>query len=237
MLIRHLVMLWMRAVLHVLVRVDGSQLAGVPQRGPLILATNHVNFLEVPLLFTQLLPRPMSVLVKAQTMDDPVLGWWFDTVGGSGVIPLRRGEADMDAIRQALAALEAGQILVVAPEGTRSGHGRLQRGLPGVAILALHSGAPILPLVFYGGERFWQNLKRFRRTDFIIRVGQPFHLDAGGQRVRREQRLQMTTEIMFQLAALLPPPYRGQYADLHTATETFLRFPAGSGSNLTASQA
>ena len=106
-----------------------------------------------------------------------------------------------------------------------------------MAILALHSGAPILPLAFYGGERFWPNLKRLRRTDFVIRVGQPFHLDADGQRVRREERLQMTTEIMFQLAALLPPPYRGLYSDLDTATETFLRFPEGSASNVKASQA
>ncbi len=237
MLIRHLLMLVMRAVLRVLVHVDGAQLARVPQRGPLILATNHVNFLEVPLLFTLLSPRPISVMVKAETMVHPLLGWWFTTLAGSGAISLRRGEADLDAVHRALAALEAGHIVVVAPEGTRSGHGRLQRGLPGVAILALHSGAPVLPLAFHGGEQFWQNLKRLRRTDFIIRVGQPFHLDPGGQPVRREERLQMAAEIMYQLAALLPPPYRGLYADLDTATETFLRFPEGSVSNLKSSQA
>ena len=234
MLTRSAVMLFMRAVLRVTCRVDAAQLARVPQRGPLILAANHVNFLEAPLLYTELTPRPISVLVKAETWHNPVLGWWFDTIGGAGAIPLRRGEADMDALHQALGALAEGQILAVAPEGTRSGHGCLQRGLPGMVLLALHSGAPIWPVVCIGGERFWPNLKRLRRTDITIRLGNPFHLDAGGRRVRRELRQQMADEIMFQMAALLPPVYRGVYADLGAATENFLRFSEGAASNLRA---
>jgi 1-acyl-sn-glycerol-3-phosphate acyltransferase len=196
------------------------------------MVSNHINFLEMPVLYTRLMPRPISVLAKAETWDNPAIGWLFDTLGGSDAIPVRRGEADMEALRQALAALAAGQILCLAPEGTRSGHGRLQRGQPGVVMLALHSGAPILPLVYFGGERFRHNLKRLRRTDFHIRVGQPFYLEAGGRRVTREMRQQMADEIMCQMAALLPAEYRGVYADLGAATETYLRFPAGSTSNL-----
>jgi 1-acyl-sn-glycerol-3-phosphate acyltransferase len=99
-------------------------------------------------------------------------------------------------------------------------------------LLALHSGAPILPMVYYGGERIWHNLSRVRRTDFHVRVGRPFHLEASGRRVTREMRQRMTDEIMWQMAALLPPAYRGVYANLDAATEAFLRFPDGSGSNL-----
>ena len=138
----------------------------------------------------------------------------------------------MDALRQALKALEAGHILAVAPEGTRSGHGRLQRGRPGVVFLALRSGAPLLPMVYYGGELFWDNLPRLRRTDFHIVVGQPFYLDPGGVKVTRQVRQQMVDEIMYQMAALLPPAYRGVYSDLAAATEAYLRFPPGAASNL-----
>ncbi len=218
-----------RGLIGPLCRLDASQLAQVPARGPLILVSNHINFLEVPLLYAHLQPRPVTAFAKVETWDNPILAPLFDL---GGAIPLRRGEADTAALRQALAALEAGQILAVAPEGTRSGHGRLQRGHPGVVMLALHSGAPLLPVAHYGGEGFKRNLTRLRRTPVHIVVGQPFHLDSRGARVTREVRRQMTDEIMYQLAALLPPAYRGYYADLAAASETYLRFTAPSASNL-----
>lgn len=218
-----------RVLVRLLVRVDGEQLARVPARGPLIIVANHVNFLEVPLLYTYLLPRPVTGFAKIETWDNPILGPLFSLCGA---IPLNRGEADTDAMRKAVEALEAGSIMAVAPEGTRSSHGRLQKGRPGIVYLALNTGAPLLPLVYHGGELFWRNLKRLRRTVFHIAVGQPFHLDAGGAKVTREVRRQMIDEVMYQLAALLPPAYRGVYSDLAAATETYLRFPPGVESNL-----
>ena len=219
----------LKGLTRLLCRVDDAQLARVPERGPLIIVANHINFLEAPLIYTHLQPRPVTGFAKAETWNNPVLGALFDL---GGAIPLRRGEADMTALRQALKALEAGRILAVTPEGTRSGHGRLQPGRPGVVLLALRSGAPLLPVVYYGGELFWRNLPRLRRTDFHIVVGQPFYLDAGGVKVIRQVRQQMTDEIMYQIAALLPPAYRGVYSDLAAATETYLRFPPGAESNL-----
>jgi 1-acyl-sn-glycerol-3-phosphate acyltransferase len=219
----------LKRLTRILCRVDDAQLAKVPKRGPLIIVANHVNFLEVPLVYTHLQPRPVTGFAKAETWDNPALRPLFDLCGA---IPLNRGEADVGALRQALAALEAEHVLAVAPEGTRSGHGRLQRGRPGVVFLALRSGAPLLPLVYYGGELFWRNLYRLRRTDFCIVVGQPFHLDTAGVKVTRQVRRQMINEIMYQLAALLPPAYRGVYSNLASATETYLRFPHGAESNL-----
>lgn len=213
-----------------LCRVDTAHLARVPERGPLILVTNHINFLEVPVVYTHLQPRPITGLVKAETLRNPFLGpLLFGLWGG---IPIRRGEADVVALRLALQALRAGSIVAIAPEGTRSGDGRLQRGHPGSAFLALHSGAPVLPLVYYGGEMFWKNLPRLRRTDFHIVVGQPFYLKNTGGRVTHQVRQQMADEIMFQMAALLPPAYRGVYSDLGAATELYLHFPPGAHSNI-----
>jgi 1-acyl-sn-glycerol-3-phosphate acyltransferase len=218
-----------KGLTRVLCRVEDTQLSRVPQRGPLIIVGNHVNFLEAPVLYTHLQPRPLAAFAKAETWDNPVLGRLADLWGA---IPLHRDEIDLAALRQSLMALEAGRILGVAPEGTRSGDGRLQRGNPGIVLLALRSGAPVLPLVFYGGERFWQNLSRMRRTDFCVIVGQPFYLEAGGAKVTRSVRQRMTDEIMYQMAALLPAAYRGVYSDLAQASETYLRFPSGSESNL-----
>jgi 1-acyl-sn-glycerol-3-phosphate acyltransferase len=218
-----------KGLIRFLCRVDDAQLARVPDRGPLIIIANHVNFLEVPLIYTHLQPRPLTGFAKVEAWDNPFIGALFDM---GEAIPLYRGEADVTAFRQALRALEAGRILALAPEGTRSGHGRLQRGRSGVVLLALRSGALLLPLVYYGGELFWRNLARLRRTDFHIVVGQPFYLDAGGVKVTREVRQQMIDEVMYQMAALLPPAYRGVYSDLEVATETYLRFPSGTESNL-----
>jgi 1-acyl-sn-glycerol-3-phosphate acyltransferase len=218
-----------KAVLRLLCRVDDAQLANVPDQGPLVMVSNHVNFLEAPLIYTHLLPRRMAGFAKAEVWRNPFLRFLAHLWGP---IPLRRGAVDRSALRQALEALEKGLILVMAPEGTRSGDGRLQRGNPGMVLLALRSGAPVLPMVHYGGELFWRNLVRLRRTDFHIVVGQPFYLETGGIRVTRQVRRQMTDEIMYQMAALLPPDYRGVYSDLDGATETYLRFLPGSQSSL-----
>ena len=217
-----------KRVTRILCRVDDAQLAKVPAHGPLILVANHINFLEVPLLYSHLHPRRLTGFAKIETWNNPAMAFLFDLFGA---IPLRRGEADVAALRRGLEVLESGHILAVAPEGTRSGHGRLQRGHPGVVMLALRSGAPLLPMVYYGGERFRGNLTRLRRTDFHIVVGDLFCLNAKG-RMTREMRQQMTDEIMYQIAALLPPEYRGHYSNLATATETYLRFPNSSESNL-----
>jgi 1-acyl-sn-glycerol-3-phosphate acyltransferase len=196
-------------------------LAQVPDQGPLIVVTNHVNILEIPIIYTHLQPRSVTGFVAAYRWDSRWLRWLLDMCGA---IPLRRGEADVAALRRGMEMLKAGYLVIISPEGTRSGHGRLQKGHPGVVLLALHSGAPLLPVVFYGSERYRGNLRRLRRTDFHIVVGKPFYLDAGGVRVTRQVRRQMIDEVMYQMSALLPPAYRGVYSDLNAATEMYLTF-------------
>ena len=90
-----------------------------------------------------------------------------------------------------------------------------------------------MPLVFYGNEAYQRNVVRLRRTDFHIVVGRPFYIESHGTRVKGAVRQDIVDEIMYQLAALLPPANRGEYADLESATERYLRFPPDSRSNLT----
>lgn len=225
----HLVNAIIKTLTEMACRIDKEQLSKVPERGPLIVIANHVNFLEIPIMFTQLQPRPVMGLAKVEAWNVLLfrfLYYLWDT------IPLRRGEADRDAFNKAVDALKEGNILALSPEGTRSYHGKLQKGLPGTVLLATRSGAPLQPVAYYGGEQFWENIKRFKRTDFKIVVGNPFYIDTKGQPLSRDVRQQITDEMMYQLAALLPPQYRGVYENISQASETYLRFEPGVESNL-----
>jgi 1-acyl-sn-glycerol-3-phosphate acyltransferase len=210
-----------RGLLRIVCRVHDESLSRVPDHGPLILVCNHINSLEVPLMYTHLQPRPVTGFAKSETWDNPVMGMLFDLWNA---IPLQRGEADVDAIKRGLAALAEGKIVVITPEGTRSGHGCLQQGYAGVIFMALRSGVPLLPLVYYGGERLKDNIRRLRRTDFYIAVGRPFQLETRGMKVDQHVRKQMLDEVMYQLAGLMPETYRGVYSDQSKATQLYLQF-------------
>lgn len=210
----------LRVILRSLCRIDDAQLPLVPESGPLILVANHINFLDVPVLATHLGRRPVTAFAKSETWNNPIIGSLFTMWGA---IPIRRGEPDLKAFRLGEKALASGKILAIAPEGTRSKHGSLQRGYAGVVLMAQRTSAPLLPLVYYGNEDFSQNLKRLRRTNFNIVVGRVFHLRLP-ERISSEVRQEAADEIMYQLAALLPPAYRGYYADLSQATTHYLCF-------------
>ena len=207
--------------IRVTCRLHADELSKFPMQGPLIVISNHTGSLEVPLLFTWLQPRPVTGWAKIESWDKPFLHWLFNLWDA---IPVRRGEADMTALRAALQKLEQGYLFGISPEGTRNKTGKLRRAHPGAVLLALHSRTPILPLAHWGGENFLPNLKRMRRTDFHMRAGQPFTLNVNGERITRDQRQQIVDEMMYQLAALLPEEYRGEYGDMSKATTQFLKF-------------
>ena len=192
-------------------RIHDEALEKVPDQGPLILVTNHINILEIPIFYTALQPRPITAFSAAKRWKV----WWSRwLLNIAGAIPLKPGEVNLKALHEGLDSLKEGKILIIAPEGTRSGHGRLQKGQPGVVLLAMRSGAPIQPLVFYGHENYKENLLRLRRSDFHFAVGEPFYLDLKGQKVSRTIRQRMVDAIMYQMATLLPQKNRGVYTDL-----------------------
>jgi len=217
---RFLVILF-RTLSDAVFRVHAEPLAGVPAQGPLIIMMNHINILEIPLIYSRLQPRPVHGLVLADHWKNPLVAWGLDACGS---IPLQRGEGNLASINQALTALATGEMILIMPEGTRSGDGQLQHARPGVVLLALKSRAPILPIVTYGGEKYKDNLKKLRRTEFHITLGKPFTLKAGNGLVDSLVRKVMLDELMYQMAALLPPENRGVYAQLSEATQNYLEF-------------
>jgi 1-acyl-sn-glycerol-3-phosphate acyltransferase len=210
--------------LRMFIRIDANGLAQVPLKGPLLLITNHINFLEGPIVYTDLQhrhERDLTGFAKIEFWDNPITAFLFDTWE---TIPLRRGEADLSAIKEAVARIKAGAVFAMAPEGTRSSNAQLLRAHAGIAMLAHMSGAPILPIAGFGHENYVDDLKHFRRPNYHLNMGNPFRLDAGGYRVKGDIRQEMADEIMYQLAALLPENYRGVYADLSKATTKYLKF-------------
>jgi 1-acyl-sn-glycerol-3-phosphate acyltransferase len=189
-------------------RIDNPDMHKFPMQGPLIVIANHTGQIEVPALFALLQPRKITGWAKVETWDNWFLNWVFNLWG---VIPVRRGEADTSALRKALEALDNKYIFGIAPEGTRNKTGRLLRAHPGAVLIAVRSGAPILPIAHWGGEDFLKNLKRLKRTDFHLRVGDPFRLTVDGVKMTREIRQQIADEMMYHVAELLPQEYRGAY--------------------------
>ncbi len=209
-----------RVYTRITCRIDGDGLKSFPAQGPLIAIANHTGQIEVPLIFAHLYPRRVTGWAKVEAWDNWFLNWIF---GVWGIIPVRRGEADMKALKAALNALKEGKILGIAPEGTRNKTGKLIRAMPGTVIVALHSGAPIIPIAHWGGEVYLKNLKRLKRTDFHIRVGEPFTLNVDGIKMTSEIRQQIADEMMYELAKLLPNEYRGEYSDLSKAKQTYIK--------------
>ena len=208
-----------KAILSTFLNVDASEVARVPMQGPLIIATNHINSLDAPVGFSHLHPRPITAFVKVETWDNFFLKFLFDAWDA---IPIKRGEVDFGAFRLAEEALSKKKIIIVAPEGTRSKHGRLNQGYPGIVLLAVRAGVPILPVVFYGNENL--KLRLAHRTSMTIKVGEPFRLDPKGLPLSRDVRQQMTDEIMYEIARLLPEQNRGVYADLEKNKKEYLSF-------------
>jgi 1-acyl-sn-glycerol-3-phosphate acyltransferase len=185
----------------------------MPLEGPLILASNHLNNADPPMIALAIRPRYPMYMAKREMVSWPILGPAFRAFGA---FPVRRGEADLGALRAASEVVRRGALLVMFPEGTRSRTGGLTRGHPGTGLIALRTGAPVLPVAVTGSEGIgwpWIFLKPRSIKHIKVTIGEPFHLPPV-ERVNSEAAVAATDTIMRHIAALLPPKYRGVYADI-----------------------
>jgi 1-acyl-sn-glycerol-3-phosphate acyltransferase len=212
--------LFIRFILLFICKIDYGDLEKIPKKGPLILFGNHINFLDAPMIFSKLWPRKFVCLVKKETFDKPFLKFLFDTWHG---IPVNRGTADFTAFNASIKALEENKILVISPEGTRTNDGKMIKGNPGILALAQKSGTTIIPVVCYGAEEFHNNFRKLKRTRVNFVIGEPFRLKLDTSYPDRETRNQITDDMMYQLAILLPEKYRGYYSDLSKMSTNYLQ--------------
>lgn len=208
-----------RGILKLLCYIVDEGLETVPLEGPLIIMVNHINFLEVPLISTALLPREIRALTKKETWDNPLFRLLADSWGG---IPIDRERPSVATFRTAETALREGKILFIAPEGTRTRDGILRQGHPGITSIALRSGAPILPIAHFGGEQVWGNMRRLRRTPVTFRIGTPLRI-VRPEVITKTVKREITDQLMYELASLLPENYRGYYSTPAHHDQQYLR--------------
>jgi len=191
-----------RAVLTGLfdLRVEG--LEHVPPAGPYLVAANHHNYLDGVVLAVAV-PRPISFLVMPRVWQATPLHPHLHRHLGSIPLDLRR--PDVGALRRALTALEQGAVVGIFPEGPFSVRGRLEAGLPGVALLALRSGAPVIPVGIRGTYEALVGRRLYvpRRSPLRVRFGPPRRFVAASGAAPRDTRQRVTDRIMADIATLL----------------------------------
>ena len=165
--------------------------------GPLVVVANHGSHLDPPLL-GHALGRPVAFMAKAELFAIPLLG---KVIQACGAYPVRRGASDREAIRTATARLDEGWATGVFLDGTRQTNGRVNSPLPGAALLAARSGAPLLPVAILNSHRALGSGQRWPRLIPIqLRIGEPIPAPTGRRRVDLDAT---TSELQRRINALL----------------------------------
>jgi 1-acyl-sn-glycerol-3-phosphate acyltransferase len=171
-------------LMRLLFRIEARDPGRVPAAGPVLLVSNHSSVLDPPLIGGAS-SRQLSFLAKAELFRVPVFGALLRRLGAR---PLRRAGSDPAAMRTALRVLEEGGALLVFPEGTRGPEGVLRPAKAGAGMLAVVSGASVVPVYVSGSGRAWPKGARLPRpTRVTVAFGEPLRFDAKRGGDRREQ--------------------------------------------------
>jgi 1-acyl-sn-glycerol-3-phosphate acyltransferase len=201
-----------RVIYRLLLRWSVTGTENVPAEGACILIANHVHLAD-PVLLMLAFPRHITFLAKEELFRAPIVG---KVMRDGGMFPVARAgslQQKRDVVRKAEELLADGRVLAVFPEGQRSSSGNLEHARPGAAVLALHSGAPLVPVAIAGTEQLKGPWWVFLRPRVTVTIGVPFYLHTTGTRLSRSESARHTDQLMRRLAALLPPGRRGDYAD------------------------
>src|SRR6266436_1321128 len=184
------------------VRFHGRE--NVSAKGPFIIAANHLSWTDIPLI-----PLPIGRRVVYMAKEEYFKSKWAWLVRFLGAFPVKRGEADRQALRAGEKQLKEGRILVMFPEGTRSRTRTLAAAHPGMGMIALRTGVPVVPVAIAGSQNL---LKKFGAR-VTVTYGEPMIFKPKGSKMTREDIDNVTEQVMQKIASMLPPEYRGLYAD------------------------
>jgi 1-acyl-sn-glycerol-3-phosphate acyltransferase len=214
-----------RFVFDLIARVDVSGYENLPNDTSFVIATNHLGIVDVPIAFYALDRWDMFVVIGEKWRDVGLFRW----VGKHfNFIFIDRFNPDIKALRTIISLMEKNNILVIAPEGTRSRTGALIEAKPGVSYLATKLKRPIVPVAITGtaDKQLLENIKRLRRSPITVKAGPAFTLPPLPRENRDEILKNYTDEIMCHIAALLPENHRGVYAE-HPRLKELLKEKSG----------
>lgn len=184
-------------------------LENVPDDGPYLLVPNHLSNLD-PVLFGGVFRQTLFAMGKREMFFHPWLAWMW---AGCNTFPVDRGHSDRWAIRMGSSILAAGGRLLIFVEGTRSRSGTMAKAAPGVGFLVRHCSIPVIPVALWGTEKAWPPGKLLpHRSHWHMRVGPMIPVDdllAGATNSE-----EISIRVAHAIAAMLPPAYRGVYADV-----------------------
>ena len=199
-------------LIDLIAKVEMVGYDNIPVNGGFVLAVNHLGFLDVPLALYTLDKWEPFILIADKWEKNPLWSWigkYFNFVY------IDRENPSLGTLREIIRRMEEGQILIIAPEGTRARDEKMAEGKPGVTYLAVKAGFPIFPVGVIGTEDrvIRENLKKFRRSPITLMGGKPFTLPPIPRGKREETLKEYTDEIMCRVAVLLPESSRGYYAE------------------------
>ena len=199
-----------RLFFRIWARWERIGLENIPRRGGVMLVSNHLSAADPPLLTAALFSRWPKYMAKIELFQTPGSGF---IVALSGAFPVRRFDADIGALREAVRKLERGETVVMFPEGHRSDSGALIEAYPGTAMIALRSRTPVVPVAITGSEAFRRGWRVFfHRPRVRVVFGRPFRLPHEGP-LKREAVETASLTIMREIALRLPARYRGVYRE------------------------
>ena len=201
-----------RGLFHILGKVTITGRENVPHGGAYVVAINHVSLFDPPFA-ASFWPRALEIIGAADVFERPGQG---QLVRLYGVTPVHRGEYDRELLEWAVRAVKSGQPLLIAPEGGRSHVTAMRRAKPGIAYIVEETRVPVVPVGLAGTtDDFWQRARRGERPQLEMKIGKPFHLPAIEEKgaARREARQRNADLAMSHVAGLVPPEYRGVYAE------------------------
>lgn len=211
---------------HILWDVTVTGTENIPAKGSAIIMMNHVSLLDPGLCMGAVQHRFVIAMTKVENLKNPltaaIIKWW-------GAFSVNRGEIDRKALMSSIELAKSGELILIAPEGTRHPETGLTQPKDGLVYVATKADALIIPGAVTGVLGWEKSLKSLRRHRGVrVNFGRPFKFKTDGrERVSREEMAIMTQEAMYQLAMAIPDEHkqlRGEYSDLSKATTDHLIF-------------
>lgn len=198
-------------------KVEGAE--NIPPDGRLVVASNHLSFIDSFLIPLAILPRRITILAKAEYFEGTgikgALSRWFFT--SMGYVPIKRGtgRAAIGAIDQAMEIVESERAFLLYPEGTRSPDGRLYRGRTGLGAIVLSTGAAVLPIGIIGSQRMQPVGSRFPSpfAKVTVRIGPPLEFGQYEGDPPGKARKMIADEVIQAIQKLSGQEYAGVYND------------------------